>query len=386
VAGRDEQDERDEWGCDVAVVGAGIAGVTIAAELAAAGANVIVLEQEARPAHHTTGRSAAAFLETYGTPAVRALTTASRRVLAAGGEDGPFLTPRPLVWFALGHQQGALDAVLAAGEGRLQRAGAREVVELCPVMRPDDGIAAAIETDAQDIDVMALHQHYLRRLRSHGGEIVVDARVATSHHRHGAWHLDLAGAGAGRGARSRRVRAATVVDAAGAWADVVAGALGARPLGLQPLRRTIAVGRTRAPGWHPGHPFMADVDDRWYFRPEGPHVLLSPADVTPSEPCDARPDEVDVALAIDRVNAVSTLDVRSVVTTWAGLRTFAPDGDPIVGFDPEVEGLFWFAGQGGYGIQMAPALARLGAAVALGTAAGAGLPIDAAALDPSRLT
>jgi len=370
-----------ERGCDFAVVGAGMAGVTVAAELATAGASVVVLEQEPLPAHHTTGRSAAAFLETYGTPAVRALTAASRPVLAGGGDDGgSFLAPRPLVWLALAHQHGALDAVLAAGDGRLQRADGREVVELCPVMRPDEGLAAAIETDAQDIDVMALHQHYLRRLREHGGEVIVDAPVGPAPRTGGRWQIDLAGAGTGQ-----RVTAATVVDAAGAWADVVAGALGARPLGLQPLRRTIAIGRTRAEGWHPGHPFMADVDDRWYFRPEGPHVLLSPADATPTEPCDARPDELDVALAIERVNEVTTLDVRSVVSAWAGLRTFAPDGDPVVGFDPAVEGLFWFAGQGGYGIQMAPALARVGAAVALGATADPGLPIDPGVLDPSRL-
>jgi D-arginine dehydrogenase len=225
--------------------------------------------------------------------------------------------------------------------------------------------------------VMALHQHYLRRLRRQGGEVVVEAPVGASPRVGGRWRIDVAGSG-------RRVTAATVVDAAGAWADLVAQAFGAQPLGLQPLRRTIAVGRTRAPGWHPGHPFVADVDDEWYFRPEGPHVLLSPADETPSAPCDARPDELDVALAIDRVNTVTTLDVRSVVSAWAGLRTFAPDGDPVVGLDPGVEGLFWFAGQGGYGIQMAPALARLGAALALGRPPDPALPLDPTALDPAR--
>jgi D-arginine dehydrogenase len=364
-----------EQAYDVAVVGAGMAGVTNAAELAAAQASVVVLEQEPQPAHHTTGRSAAAFLESYGTPAVRALTVASRQVLADGGESGSFLTPRPLVWLALPDQHASLSAALAAGEGRVRPADAGELAERCPIVRPDVGFAAAIEDDAQDIDVMALHQHYLRRLRRSGGEVVVEAPLGAARRAAGRWTIDTAG---------RRITAATVVDAAGAWADAVAQALGARPVGLQPLRRTLAVGRTRAPGWHPGHPFVADVDEQWYFRPEGPHVLLSPADATPTEPCDARPDELDVARAIERVNAVTTLDVRSVVSAWAGLRTFAPDGDPVVGFDPEVEGLFWFAGQGGYGIQMAPALARLGAAIALGESGDAALPIDPAALDPAR--
>jgi D-arginine dehydrogenase len=355
-----------------------MAGVTIAAELAGAGASVVVLEQERQPAHHTTGRSAAAFLETYGTPAVRALTVASRPVLTGSdrGDGVSFLTPRPLVWLALPHQHRTLEAMLeAADPARLRPVDADEIAELCPIVQPADGLAAGIEADAQDIDVMALHQHYVRRLRQQGGEVIVDAPVGASQRVGGRWRIEAAG----------RITAATVVDAAGAWADVVAQAFGARPLGLRPLRRTLAVGRTQAPAWHPGHPFVADVDDEWYFRPEGPHVLLSPADASPSEPCDARPDELDVALAIERVNAVTTLDVRSVVSAWAGLRTFAPDGDPVVGFDPEVDGLFWFAGQGGYGIQMAPALARLGATLALGHPADPALPLDPTTLSPTRL-
>jgi D-arginine dehydrogenase len=288
------------------------------------------------------------------------------------------LTPRPLVWLALPHQHPTLEAMLeAADPGRLRPVDAGEIAELCPIVRPGDGLAAAVEDDAQDIDVMALHQHYLRRLRQQGGEVVVDAPVGASQRRGGRWWIEAA---------AERITATTVVDAAGAWADVVAQGFGARPLGLRPLRRTLAVGRTQAPAWHPGHPFVADVDDRWYFRPEGPHVLLSPADETPSEPCDAHPDELDVALAIERVNAVTTLDVRSVVSAWAGLRTFAPDGDPVVGFDPEVDGLFWFAGQGGYGIQMAPALARLGATLALGRPADLALPLDPTTLSPTRFT
>ena len=158
------------------------------------------------------------------------------------------------------------------------------------------------------------------------------------------------------------LRADIVVNAAGAWADEVAVRLGGEPLDLQPLRRTIAIARTEQPV-DPMWPLVAGVDEGFYFRPEGPNVLISPADETPSAPCDARADEADVALAIERVNRVTDLSIRSVVTTWAGLRTFAPDRNPVVGFDPHVEGLFWLAGQGGYGIQMAPALARLAAAL-----------------------
>jgi D-arginine dehydrogenase len=173
-----------------------------------------------------------------------------------------------------------------------------------------------------------------------------------------------------------------VVNAAGAWADAVAGLFGARPCGLRPLRRTIVIARTGSPVPGDG-PLVADVDDGFYFRPDGPHLLLSPADETPSDPCDARPDEADVALALERVNEATTLGLRSVVTAWAGLRTFAPDRVPVVGYDPDIPGLFWLAAQGGYGIQTAPALARLAAALLTGDP-GPDLDLDPAALSPSR--
>jgi D-arginine dehydrogenase len=183
------------------------------------------------------------------------------------------------------------------------------------------------------------------------------------------------------------VVAPVVVDAAGAWADVVAGLFGARPCGLRPLRRTIVIARpgSGAPV-AAGSPLVADVHDGFYFRPDGPHLLLSPADETPSEPCDARPDEADVALALERVNEATTLGLRSVVTAWAGLRTFAPDRVPVVGYDPEVPGFFWLAGQGGYGIQIAPALARLAAALLADEAPdpALALDLDPAAVSPAR--
>jgi D-arginine dehydrogenase len=179
--------------------------------------------------------------------------------------------------------------------------------------------------------------------------------------------------------------ARVVVNAAGAWADHVATLFGARPCGLQPLRRTIVV--ARATGRMPDPcPLVADVDDGFYFRPDGPHMLVSPADETPSAPCDARPEEADVAIAIERVNLATSLGIRSVVTAWAGLRTFAPDRVPVVGYDPDVPGLFWLAGQGGFGIQTAPALARLAAGLLAGEGSPASLvpDLDPAALSPAR--
>jgi D-arginine dehydrogenase len=337
---------------DVAVVGGGMAGVSIAAELATTHA-VALLEQEDQLAHHATGRSAAMFLESYGKPAVRDLTRASRPLIdaAATARGVPILTPRPMLWVAVQGQEDDL-ASMVDDEPSLRRLDPDEARALCPALRADRIAAAAVEPDAQDIDVAALHQWYLQEARRHGVAVLTGCRVTRARRHEGAWYLDLDTAAP--------VVATVVVDAAGAWADQVAATFGARAHGLEPRRRTIAIGRIREP-LAPTMPMVADVGDTFYFRPEGPHVLMSPADETPTEPCDARPEEADVALAIERVNRVTTLGIRSVASTWAGLRTFAPDRLPVVGYDPEAPGVFWLAGQGGTGIQMAPALARLAA-------------------------
>ena len=335
---------------DVAVVGGGMAGISVAAELATTHA-VAVLEQEHQLGYHATSRSAAAFLESYGSAEVRALTRASRPLFESAETAAPLLTPRPMVWVATA-AQGQAIADLVAERPSLRPLTPDETGALCPALRPDHVVGAAVEPDARDIDVDALHQMYVRLAQRAGAVLLPGARLSEATRTDsGRWRLRHA---------TGELTAGVVVNAAGAWADPVAALLGARPCGLRPLRRTIAIGRTAAPV-DPAWPLVADVDEQFYFRPEGPHVLLSPADETPSEPCDARPDESDVALAIERVNEATTFAIRSVVTAWAGLRTFAPDRNPVVGPDPDVPGLFWLAGQGGYGIQMAPALARLAA-------------------------
>ncbi|GIE94172.1 NAD(P)/FAD-dependent oxidoreductase [Paractinoplanes rishiriensis] len=332
---------------DVAVIGAGIAGVSVAAELAGDHA-VVLLEQESQPAYHTTGRSAAMFLESYGGPPVRALTVASRAVFDAAG---PLLTPRPLLWVAPPAQFDRLEAL--AGSALIPV----DAAEHCPVLRPGWCAAALLEPGALEIDVLGLHQHYLGSCRRSGAEIFLNAAVRGGRRDGDRWLLDTA---------AGPVSAAVVVNAAGAWADRVAAALGAPPLGLRPLRRTAAV--ARATGVDRSWPIVADVGETFYFRPEGAGVLVSPADETPSEPCDARADDLDVALALDRVNRATTLGLRSVQTAWAGLRTFAPDRIPVAGPDPAAPGLWWIAGQGGYGIQIAPELARVTAASVRGEA------------------
>lgn len=374
---------------DIVVIGGGMAGVSVAANLLGGGGaarggdpagSVLLLEAEARLAHHTTGRSAAKFLETYGAAPIRALTRASRPLYEAASADGetpPLLTPGPEMIVADRDTAADLDARLAEVPS-LRRLTVDEARGICPVLSETYLAAAALEEDAADIDVLGLHQHYLRAARRCGLEVRSGARVLSATRAGDVWRIETTGG---------TIEAGVVVDAAGAWADQVAAAFGAAPVGLRPLRRTLAVvpaGRVDR-AW----PIVADMAETFYFRPEGDALLISPADETLSDPVDAKPDDLDVALAIDRVNAATTLGIRSVRTAWAGLRTFAPDRLPVAGYDPAAPGFFWLAGQGGYGIQMAPALAATAAALVRGKpvpteirAAG----VDAAALAPARFT
>jgi D-arginine dehydrogenase len=350
---------------DVAVVGAGIAGVSVAYELAGT-ASVVLLERESQPAYHTTGRSAAMFLESYGGPEVRELTVASRSTFEA---VGTLLRARPLLWIAAPGREDSL-AALAAGNAAVRPVPPEAVAAMCPIVRPQWRAGALLEDDAVEIDVLGLHQHFLGGARRRGLRVLLDAPVlGGTRDADATWSLHTG---------SGEVRARVVVNAAGAWADEVARLLGVAPVGLRPLLRTAVV--ARASGVDPAWPLVSEVDERFYFRPEARGVLLSPADETPSEPHDARPDDLTVALAIERVNEATTLGLRSVQTAWAGLRTFAPDRNPVVGPDPAVPSFHWLAGQGGFGIQTAPALARLAAAAVVDGAAA--VP---PALSPARL-
>lgn len=361
-----------ELDLDVAVVGGGIAGVGVAGELARRpGLRVAVLEREKQLGYHASGRSAAAFLESYGSPEIRVLTQASRATLDATG----LLRPRPLVWLASAGDASKLAALVEA-EPTLRIATEDEVRGLCPAIRPGWSELSAIEEGAQDLDVAGLLEHYRRRavvggVTIHTGVSLVDGlRVGDR------WFLRTS---------LGLVRARVVVNAAGAWADDVARRCGQRPLGLVPYRRTIAI--ANAPSVDRSWPLVADIGDRFYFRPEGDGLLISPADETPSDPVDARPATEDVALALARVNEATTLNLRHVRTTWAGLRTFAPDRNPVVGWSEP--GFCWLAGQGGYGMQTAPALAALAASVVLDEPPPLALPAATvaslvAALSPGR--
>ena len=346
--------------------------------------SVLLLEMESTLGYHATGRSAAMYLETYGGPEVRALTLGSRPFLEdpPEGFDRPLMSPRPLLQVA---RPGRGEVIDALHEQVHHLVPAARVVDaaaaglLCPILRPGAVSKGLFEPDAMELDVHAIHQGYLRGLRARGGTVVRSTRVAHLDRNDGSWLVRTA---TGPVARGR-----IVVNAAGAWADEVAVAAGAAPVGLTARRRTVFTIGTGGVAASDHLPLLYDVDESFYVRPEGRQLLCSPADRTAVAPGDAKPDTLEVARALDEIRAVTTVDARSVITSWAGLRTFAPDEQFVVGFDPVAPGLFWLAGQGGYGIQTAPATARLAAGLVRGHAVPddlVRLGLDAAALSPGR--
>lgn len=341
---------------DLIVVGGGIAGVSIGFELAA-DRRVLVIDAEPTLAYHTTGRSAAMFLETYGGPAIRALTTASRAYF----ENPPterLLAALPMLYIARPGRAAAITSLYSEVRPLVPEVvlvDADEAAALQPLLRAECVELAMLDEGAMEIDVHELHQGYVRGLRARDGRTATHAGVVSATRADGVWNLTTSS--------GHSLAAPVVVDAAGAWADRVAATFGVGPVGVQPLRRT-AFTVDAPPDVRP--PMITDIDDAFYFKPDAGRLLCSPADETPMEPSDARPDELEIARALEVINEVTTLDVRHVRSSWAGLRTFVADRNPVVGFDPVVDGFFWFAAQGGYGIQIAPALARTGAALLRG--------------------
>jgi len=360
---------------DVLVVGAGIAGAAAGFFLATAGARVTVLEMEDAPGKHATGRSAALYSEYFGPPEVRALTAASRDFLAdppPGFAGAPLLSQRGVVTVARPGAEAEFEAALASARtapGGATEISAAEAARLVPVLRAGRYARAMHKPGALDIDVAALHQGYLRGIRA-TGRVVTRAEVRELRHDRGRW-------------RAGDHTAPVLVDAAGAWADGLAVLAGAAPLGLVPHRRTACLvdpGRDAA-GW----PLLNDVPETFYCKPESGALLVCPADADPDEPGDVRPRDLDVAIGVDRLEQATTLSVRRVAHSWAGLRTSAPDDLPVVGPDPQVRGFSWLAALGGYGVQLSPAVGRLLAAAVLDRDAPAGLPPEAAkALSPGR--
>lgn len=366
---------------DILIIGGGIAGASAAAELARTH-SVMVLEGEDAPGYHSTGRSAAVFSESYGNRAVRALTRASRDFFQhppAQFSAYALLKHRSWLHVASASQASALEDFLATEDValRVSRVSPEEALALSPILRPETAAAGgAYEEDAADIDVDALHQGYLRLLRQRGGTILTGAQVSALARRGGQWLLESA-AGA--------FRARVVINAAGAWADRVAMLAGIAPMRIQACRRTAVLVEPVEPGISDSWPLTVDIEEAYYFKPDAGLLFISPADETPVEPCDVQPEELDVAIAIDRLERATRAKVNRVRRKWAGLRSFAPDRSPVIGFDEAAPGFFWLAGQGGYGIQTAPAAAALAAALLRDEATPPELAgFDPAAVSPAR--
>jgi D-arginine dehydrogenase len=372
---------------DFAIVGAGIAGVSVAYHLAPK-ARVVVLEREHVAAYHTTGRSAALHSETYGSAEIRAITVASGRFYRAppqGFSDHPLLTPRGAMIVGRADQEAAMTtaaATYAALVPSVHWLDPAEALKRQPLLRPEAASGGAVlEPEADDMDVAAIHGGFLRGARAAGAELRLSAEVEGLERRGGRWQIKLRGGDI--------IVANTIVNASGAWAEVIGALAGCKPVGLVPKRRTAFTFDSPAGLDLTTMPMTIDFDETFYFKPEVGQFLASPADETSSPPCDAQPEEMDIAIAAERIETATTLQIRRIKNKWAGLRSFVADKNLVVGYDPAVEGFFWLAGQGGYGIQTGAAAGRLAAALALGQALPSdigALGVTEAALSPARFT
>ncbi|HEB89187.1 MAG TPA: FAD-binding oxidoreductase [Deltaproteobacteria bacterium] len=342
---------------DFIVIGGGIAGASVAWELQRSG-STLLLEREPLPGHHTTGRSAAFLVDSYAGPVVGKLTRAGRSFFETppeGFTEAPLVTPNAVLWIGRDDQRESLEKALRTGReagAGMEPVTLAEARKLCPVLREEYVAGAIVEPSALHIDVAGLLESFLRAFRRLGGRVETKSGVERLERKGDSWEVDAGG---------RMLRARVIVNAAGAWCDEVGRLAGARSIGLRPLRRT-AITFDGPPGvdtrtW----PLVMDADEDFYFKPEGAQLLASPCDETPSPPCDASPDDYDVALAADAVQRATTLEIRHIRNRWAGLRSFVADRSPVIGMEPECEGFFWLAGQGGFGIMTSPAAARAAA-------------------------
>ncbi|WP_262692658.1 NAD(P)/FAD-dependent oxidoreductase [Kordiimonas aestuarii] len=368
---------------DIIVVGAGMAGASVAAELAAE-RKVLLLEREDQPGYHATGRSAALFSEIYGSAPVRALSRASRPFLNTppeGFTTGHLLTPRSTLFIATAAQAEAFDVMKKQPDiaANTRWVSPQDAEAMVPILRGNELIGALIEDASADIDVHGLHQGYLKLFRARGGVLQTGADVTAISRTADVWQVTT---------NAGEFSGTALVNAAGAWADHIGVLAGGREIGLMPKRRTAILVDPPAGVDPAAWPMVMDVDEGFYFKPDAGMLLVSPCDETESVACDAQPEELDIAIAVDRVMTATTLNVRRVAHSWAGLRSFVADRTPVAGFDPTLPAFFWLAGQGGYGIQTAPALAALSSGLILNGKMPAWLAeygISETALTPTRL-
>ncbi len=354
---------------DILIVGAGIGGASLAHALMVAepGLKLAVLEAESQPGYHTTGRSAAFYAETYGGPTVQPLTSASKRFFECpppGFSDTAIVSPRGALHIRHADAPGSLAALeeeFRHGRVAHQRLGPEGIAKLMPFLKPEWAQTAIWEPGCSDIDVAGLHQAYLRSARRAGATLATDARVEAVRRSGDRWIVDTP---------AGSFEAGLLVNAAGAWADGVAALAGVAAIGIQPLRRTIVVTEVR-PEAPADLPVVMDAGGSLYFKPDAGRLWISPHDETPDLPHDVQPDEMDMAVALDRFEQMCDWPIRRLASKWAGLRNFAPDRQPVLGPDPSNPAFHWCAGQGGWGIQTAPAAAAISAAHLLGRAVDA---------------
>jgi D-arginine dehydrogenase len=364
---------------DAIVIGGGIAGASIAAELAAH-LQTLLIEAEAQLGYHASGRSAALYIPSYGNSIVRNLTIASRDFLhhppAAFGEG--LTAPRGALY--VGANDSSHDEfVRSREECGLERWPTEKIIRTVPILRPEAAVEGFFDACAEEIDTGRMLQGYVSWLRSRGGTVRTGVPVDALEFSRSRWRLRCGAV---------VFESAILVNAGGAWADHIAAMAGLGPIGLEPKRRTVILVDAPSEAATSVWPAIFDNQERWYFKPEAGRILASPADETPSLAVDAQAEEHDVAVIAAQLEAITYLSVARIQSRWAGLRTFAPDRSPVVGFDPRVDGFFWFAGQGGYGFQMAPALARCGMSLLLGERLCGDLSapgINSADIDPARL-
>ena len=347
---------------EVLIIGAGMAGAS-AAYFLAPHKQVLLLEREAQPGYHATGRSAAMYSETYGNATVRAITTASKSFYFSpppGFSDYPLVTPRGSLLVGTVADKDALRQAwesMRALVPNIEWWTQDDILQRVPVLRSESAMYGVYEPDAMDMDVHAIHQGFLRGAKGAGAQLVCDAGVSQISFDAGLWCVSTP---------AGRFGAPVLVNAAGAWCDELALLAGAKPVGLSPKRRTAFTCEVPA-GCDISHwPLVIDAQESFYFKPDAGVLLVSPANEDPVSPQDVQPEELDVAIAVDRVETATTLQIRQVRRKWAGLRSFVSDKSPVVGFAPDAPGFFWLAGQGGYGIQTAPAMGELAAALVRG--------------------
>ncbi len=369
---------------DIVIIGAGIAGASLGYRIAAE-QQVLILERESQAGYHATGRSAAMFMEAYGTPQVQALTRASRAFYESppqGFCEHALLEPRGCLYVATHEQRELLDSTFAQSQANgtdVTLLDHDAALALVPSLRSEVLAGAVYEPGAMDLDVHALHQGFLRGFRQAGGELRCNSEVLKGVFDKGLWHLSLAD--------GSHVQARQLVNAAGAWADHLAIVCGVPPVGLQPCRRTAFTFEGPQDQAFSRWPAVVGVDESFYFKPDAGQLLGSPANADPVAPQDVMPEELDVAIGIYNIEAITTLAIRRPSHTWAGLRSFVADGDLVIGRDPHTPAFFWLAAQGGYGIQSAAGASQLACALLLDQAIPTSLSaegVELQRLSPAR--